>query len=221
MVTLPIDTTSAAAQAESSAPSRELGRDEFLRLLVAKLENQDPLNPATDTEFVAQLATFSSLEQLISVNDNLEAISGSQSQLINAQALDLIGKEALVESGNSLRIKDGQPDTIVYAIPQQARDATLTLIGPDGAPVRVFELETTPSGRLTLDWDGTDEDGEPLADGDYTIKLNVTDAEGDPMSIALFRSLHIDGVSFFAGEIALVSGDREIPFERILEIREG
>jgi flagellar basal-body rod modification protein FlgD len=224
MSTLSLDPLTAAAEAaaaQGSPPARTLGREEFLRLLVAQLENQDPLHPLTDTEFVAQLATFSSLEQLISVNDNLQSLAFGQGQLVNAQALGLIGKEALVEAGGGLRIKDGKPDTLVYAIPRQAQQATLTLVDSAGATVRTLELETTPNGRVTLAWDGTDEEGKPLPDGDYSIKISATALDGEPMSIALFRSLRIDGVSFAGGEIALVSGDREIPFEKILEIRAG
>ncbi len=216
-----VTTAQQAASAERPDIARDLGRDEFLALLVAKLENQDPLEPAKDTEFVAELATFSSLEQLITVNDNLEGLSSSQSQLINAQALDLIGREALIESGNELRIKNGNPDTIVYAVPRQARDLSLTVLDSSGELVRNFELEKSPNGRVTLDWDGTDADGNKLADGDYQIKINAVDTQGEPMSIALFRSLKIDGVNFFDGKIALIAGDRELPYEMILEIRAG
>ncbi len=219
-----IDTVTTAQQAASSERvdiAKDLGRDEFLALLVAKLENQDPLEPAKDTEFVAELATFSSLEQLITVNDNLEVLSSSQSQLINAQALDLIGREALIESGNELRIKNGDPDTIVYAVPRQARDLSLSVLDSSGELVRNFELEKSPNGRVTLDWDGTDADGNKLPDGDYQIKINAVDTQGEPMSIALFRSLKIDGVNFFDGKIALIAGDRELPYEMILEIRAG
>ena len=91
----------------------QLGQSDFLQLLVAKLENQDPLSPSEDTEFIAQLAQFSSLEQLVSANDNLLALSVGQSQILNAQALTLIGKEARVESGSQVRIHNGRPDTIV------------------------------------------------------------------------------------------------------------
>jgi flagellar basal-body rod modification protein FlgD len=216
-----VGAAAASAGARETLPTQELGRDEFLRLLVTKLQNQDPLNPSEDTEFISQLATFSSLEQLIAVNDNLQTIGASQGQLINAQALNLIGKEALVESGNEVRIKDGVPDKIVYAVPRQAGEATLTIRDSQGAVVRTIELERDPQGRVTLDWDGTDQDGDLLPDGDYQLDLHVTDTAGDPMAIGLYRSLRIDGVAFVDGEISLVSGDREIPFELILEIREG
>jgi flagellar basal-body rod modification protein FlgD len=170
---------------------------------------------------VEQLATFSSLEQLISVNHNLEALGRDQALLINSQALGLIGKDALVEAGGELRIKDGQADTLVYAIPREAQHATLKVLDSTGAVVRTIQLEKSPGGRVTLDWDGTGDNGEPLPDGDYTFEVEAQDEDGEPMSIPFFRSLHIDGVSFTDAGIALVSGDREIAFETILEFRAG
>jgi flagellar basal-body rod modification protein FlgD len=217
--TPPVDP--AAAPPSLVFADKLLGKDDFLRLLVAKLENQNPLEPAEDTEFVAQLATFSSLEQLITVNDNLESLGVAQGQLINAQALTLIGKQALVESPGSLTIRNGVPDEIVYAMPVEAGSATLRVLGPDGQVVRTFELETTPQGSVTIDWDGTDEAGNALADGDYRIEVEAMDAEGEPLDVPVFLSVSIDAVHFLGGTIALISGNREIPFEAILEIRAG
>lgn len=207
------------AAAAEAAGANALGREEFLKLLIAQLENQDPMQPAQDTEFVAQLATFSSLEQLITANDNLELLSLGQANLINSQVLNLIGKEALMESDGQIRIVQGAPEQIVYALPRAAQEATLTIYGPDGIPVRVLELEKTPSGRVTVDWDGLDDEGEPLSDGEYRFAVQARDLDGSPMSVAVFESLPIDGVTFADTGITLVSGDREIPFELIMEIR--
>jgi len=209
----------AAAAAQQNALTQGLGRDEFLKLLIAQLENQDPLEPAKDTEFVAQMATFSSLEQLINANDNLEALALGQTSLVNSQALNLIGKSALVEAGSQFHIGNGKPEELVYILPQPAESAQLTLYASDGTPVHTFELETTPNGRVTLAWDGKDLDGKPVPDGDYRIEISATDGKGEPIPIALFKSLPIDGVNFLDGGFTLVSGDREIPFELILEIR--
>ena len=72
-------------------PKNELGKEDFLKLLVAQLTHQDPTNPMNDTEFVAQLATYSSLEQQMTMNKNLEALIMQQSLSTAAQATALIG----------------------------------------------------------------------------------------------------------------------------------
>jgi len=209
------------ASAQAALAPSELGREDFLRLLIAQLENQDPMQPAKDTEFVAQLATFSSLEQLISANERLDALGVGQASLINAQALDLIGKNALVEAGGTVRVDGGVPEQLVYVVPRPLESVTLGIRAADGTLLRTFELENSPNGRITLDWDGTDEQGVPLANGSYDIVINATDSTGAPAAIALFKSLPIDGVNFSSEGIALVSGDREIPFGMIMEIRAG
>jgi flagellar basal-body rod modification protein FlgD len=219
MTTTPIDAATPAPGL--SIPSELLGKDDFLRLLVAKLENQNPLEPAEDSEFVAQLATFSSLEQLISVNQNLESLGVAQNQLINAQALTLIGKRALVESPGSLTVKNGVPDEIVYAMPPDARSATLRIVAQDGTVVRSFSLDPTPDGSVTIPWDGKDDSGSLVADGDYEIEVEAVDGQGKPVDVPLFLSVAIDAVHFLGGSIMLVSANREIPFESILEIRAG
>ncbi len=210
-----------APQPSASAPPSlgELGRSDFLRLLIAQLEHQDPLQPARDREFVAELATFSSLEQLIGVNQNLRQLALAQATLVNAQALNLIGKEALVESGDTIEVRRGLPSRLVYALPRPAARATLTILRPDGSPLRVFELERTPGGRFVLPWDGTDADGRPVPDGSYRFEVHATDLQGEPMALALFQALPIDGVQFGAEGVTLVSGTQEIPFDRIVEIR--
>jgi flagellar basal-body rod modification protein FlgD len=210
-----------AAEAASAAAeaTQDLGREEFLSLLIAQLQNQDPLNPAEDTEFISQLATFSSLEQLIAANDNLINLAIGQASLVNAQALSLIGMEALVEVGDEIEITDGVPHQLVYVVPQEAESATLRIYDDEDNLVRTIELETTPNGRVTLPWDGTDDEGNPLEDGTYRIEVTATDLEGEPLAIALFRALTIDGVNFGPEGVSLVSGDREVLFEDILEIR--
>ncbi|HEU4402291.1 MAG TPA: flagellar hook capping FlgD N-terminal domain-containing protein [Candidatus Polarisedimenticolia bacterium] len=210
------------AQVASSTKSpHALGKDEFLKLLVAQLEHQDPLTPKADTEFVAQLATFSSLEQLMTANTNLTSIAAGQGSLLDAQALGLIGKEALVAGGDAVHVRQGKPDLIMYALPGPAREATLTLYGKDGAPVRTFRLDPGADGRVLLPWDGTDESGKPLADGDYRIEASATGASGEKLNVSLFRSLTIDAVDFGGEGISLVSGGQAIPFGSIVEIRAG
>lgn len=83
----------------AKTPSQELGKDEFLRLLVAQLQNQDPMNPMEDTDFIAQLAQFSTLEQTTKMFNSLEAFRTSMNVLVSqsllTQGAALIGKEAV------------------------------------------------------------------------------------------------------------------------------
>jgi flagellar basal-body rod modification protein FlgD len=90
---------------------KELGKDDFLNLLIAQLKNQDPLNPMKDQEFIAQLATFSSLEQVSNMNKNLEEFLKQQSYQNATVASTMIGKEITSIEGEkgvvaSVKIED-------------------------------------------------------------------------------------------------------------------
>jgi len=99
-----------------------LGKDDFLNLLITQLQNQDPLSPMDSTEFSAQLAQFSSLEQLSNVNENLETLLLYQGSLNNSQAVSFIGK-TITASGDSVLITDGIPDNIHFELAGDASNA--------------------------------------------------------------------------------------------------
>jgi len=209
-----------AAQANAARSRAAVGKDDFLKLLVTQLQHQDPLSPASDTEFLAQLATFSSLEQLMEANKNLLGIAIGQMDLVNAQALSLIGKEVLVGGSEEIELRNGAADRIVYALPGPVQEATLTIYGPDGSPVRTIALDPSATGRRTVDWDGTANDGTLLPDGTYRIEIRAVGFDGQPVEVGTFLALVIDGVSFDGG-LFLVAGDRIVPFDKIVEIRGG
>src|SRR5690625_1979922 len=78
---------------ERSTPSSELGKDDFLKILMAQIQNQDPLNPMDDTEFVSQMTTFSTLEQMMNMNESITQLVGNQMMSPIIQYSHLIGKE--------------------------------------------------------------------------------------------------------------------------------
>src|SRR5690625_5259322 len=96
-----IDSSFYLANTEQRRPSSELGKDEFLKILMAQLQNQDPLNPLDDKDFIAQMATFSSLEQLMNMSESIDALV--QNQLISpiVQYSHMIGKEVTYVGENA------------------------------------------------------------------------------------------------------------------------
>ncbi|HUJ19201.1 MAG TPA: flagellar hook capping FlgD N-terminal domain-containing protein [Nitrospirota bacterium] len=92
-------TTGAASGSSTVPPSQELGKDDFLKLFMAQLQAQDPLNPMDSSQFTTQLAQFSSLEQLTNINTQLTSLVQVQSSQQNATATDLIGKQVQLTTG--------------------------------------------------------------------------------------------------------------------------
>ena len=94
-ITTTSTTSTSTASAVSTATNDTLGKDAFLRLLIAELSNQDPLNPMDDREFVSQMATFSSLEQMQNMNKTLESMAESN----KFSAVQYIGKAVAFMKG--------------------------------------------------------------------------------------------------------------------------
>ena len=100
--------------------SNELGKDEFLKLLITQLKYQDPLSPMEDKEFIAQMAQFSSLEQMIEMNKKLDSISNTEEGK-RTSALSLLGKNVGISGGENIyygkvtgiRFVSGEPKIIV------------------------------------------------------------------------------------------------------------
>jgi len=78
------DSSASGAVSAKSSSSQEIGKNEFLKLLITQLQNQDPMNPVDNQEFIAQMANFSSLEQLISINEAVSKLAGTSEETASA-----------------------------------------------------------------------------------------------------------------------------------------
>ncbi|MFQ5720041.1 MAG: flagellar hook assembly protein FlgD [Acidobacteriota bacterium] len=218
---IPVDLSGLVGESTTPAFTPSLGRDDFLKLLVTKLANQDPLTPAQDTEFISQLAQFSQLEQAIKSNENLADLSAGQSSLINAQALSLIGRDVVVDTQGAMRLDGARADPMLVRVPEGTVTAGISIFDPSGLPVRTVALSDLKPGQQTFVWDGADDAGHTLPDGDYTFDVTAQDAAGENLDVESFMVLGIEGVNFRGGLPILVSGSQEVPFEGIVEIRDA
>lgn len=195
-----------------------MGKQEFLQLLVAQLKNQDPLNPSNPEEMAAQLAQFSSLEQLVNVNEQLAAQTESNAlmagALNNSTAVGMLGKEVLA-AGDGVTVTGSGGETVTVGVDGTGGSATLTLYAPDGTEVGSRQVGPVGGGRQEIEL-GTLADGvEP---GRYRYELTVDTPEGEPVTVQTFERTRVDGVRYTAQGPLLVSGRREISLADVVEI---
>jgi flagellar basal-body rod modification protein FlgD len=179
--------TVATSTDTESLASTSLGQEDFLKLLITQLENQDPLNPQDSTEFTAQLAQFSSLEQLTNINtalSNLQTIVFSQN---NASITSLLGKSVL-SYGNEIPVVSGQSADIKYDLAQDASLVTVDIYDSSDNLVRTISPGSQSAGRQTVTFDGLDSSGNPLASGTYYYKVSATTLEGNSISATSYSS---------------------------------
>jgi len=198
---------------------KELGRDAFLRLLVAQLEHQDPLNPMESSEFTAQLAQFSSLEQLFNINDNLEAIKDTKDEQVPENLLDYIGKEVRSDQ-NSIAVYDGQGSGVSYSLAEPG-DVIISIFNSQGSEVRTIYQSGQESGEYDFYFDGKNNNGDPVPDGEYTFTVQAVDTAGSPIVVNSGLSGLVTAVTYQGNIPYLVVGDQLISPQYITEVSLG
>lgn len=198
---------------------KELGKDAFLRLLVAQLEHQDPLNPMESADFTAQLAQFSSLEQLFNINDNLTAIKETKSEEVSENLLDYIGKEVKSDQ-NKIAVYDGKSSGVTYSLSEPG-DVIISVFDSDGAEIRTIYQRDQAAGEHDFYFDGNNSNGDPVSDGDYSFTVQAVDSTGSAIAVDAGLSGLVTAVTYQGGVPYLVVGDQLISPQYITEVRLG
>jgi flagellar basal-body rod modification protein FlgD len=204
---------------DATRGSNELGKDQFVQLLMAQLRNQDPTSPVDSQAFVAQLAQFSSLEQMQGMSSRLDALVLAQAASNQTQTADLVGKDVLFKT-DRVELPAVGGTVVSGELSAEAASVTVTISDEDGKTVRTLKLGPAEAGAFDIPWDGRDEAGVPLPAGEYTVKLAAADLQGDSVDIESRGKGFVGGVSFANGYPELMVGGRKIKLSDVLEIVE-
>jgi len=215
-----ISTLTDNGTASSATKSKSLDKDAFLKLLTTQLQNQDPLNPTDSTEFTAQLAQFSSLEQLTNVNATLNTLNLYQASINNAQAVGFIGKD-IIANGNSIEKKSGQPVSCDYELPAAAKSVVVTIYDATGNFVRDYQKTALAAGQQSLTWDGRDRNGNTVADGAYTFEVQAVDQKGAKLNVTTFSKGTVTGVTFEDGITYLITGKNKTAIGNVTQVTQA
>lgn len=198
--------------------SAVMGKEDFMMLLVAQLKNQDPLSPDDPTEFTAQLAQFSSLEQLYNLNDSMESLAASNADSDRLSTLGTIGKDVVFEGDKTTF--SGEPIEFGYSLSGPASAVTISL-KQDGATLATLNGSDLTKGNHFLTWDGLTDDGSPAPIGDYDIVIDAQSASEDPILAAPLIRSEVTGVDLAGstgGTLVTLAG--EVAFNKIIGVFE-
>lgn len=179
--------------------NKALGRDAFLKLLVAQLKHQDPLKPQDNAQFVAELAQFSSLEQAMGMNDRLDLLSMQSQGLQNSQVVGLVGKQATVRGSLVTSDGTGLGIPVAFSLDSAADKTTVSIRDQSGRAVRTLDLGERGSGIARITWDGRDDAGNIQPAGTYSVAVTATNASGSPISVSQETRGNVQAVSFDKG----------------------
>ncbi|MEK9751713.1 MAG: flagellar hook assembly protein FlgD [Rhodospirillaceae bacterium] len=216
-----VDNSTALSGSQSAQAKSKLDEDlnQFLNLLVAQLQNQDPLDPLDANEFTSQLVQFASVEQQIYQNSNLEKLLNLQETNQISQMVDFIGNRIEFES-QQLPVENGQAD-FTYTMPVGVREATINISNAAGLNVFYTDAEVDP-GKHTFKWNGQDKYGNPVPDGTYNLLVSAKDAFGKltpPEQYTVFGTVTGAGVDNGATKL-FVGDDVDVDIETILSVKQ-
>lgn len=198
---------------------KTISKDEFLKLFTLQLKYQNPLNPMDNAEFTAQLAQFSSLEQLTNINSQFKNLLLYQNSLQNTLAANLIGKEVGI-SGDEIHLRGSAEAGFV--INSDAPAAKISIYDLNGRLVREDSMANLRAGYNSYSWDGRDLAGDRMPDGNYRMEVEATDLQGKKMNAETMTYGNVTGIRFVNNTTRLViNNSRDITMSDIYEIKGG
>lgn len=199
--------------------SNKLGKQEFLRLLMAQLGQQDPTAPVDSQAFIAQLAQFASLELMHNANGHLESLMLAQAAANQTAATQLVGKEILFRTEN-VTLHEGETARVSARLAGPAENVTVVIVGPSGSPVRTLQVGAREAGALDVEWDGRDDAGNTLPPGDYKVRITASGSDGKPVEVEQRGRGRVSGVSFENGYPELIVGAQKLKLASVVEVNE-
>ncbi len=197
----------------------KMGKDEFLKLFMHQLKNQDPMSPMKGEEFSNHMAMFSQLEQQINMNKNLEKMLEQKSDN-KMDAVNFIGKEIEGSHASFSHDKNGV-SAVNFEIPQDANELHLDIVNDRGEIVRAVDLGQKTKGPIDFKWDGKNDKNEMAETGRYFYKVAAKDMNGQPISVGETVKGRVTGVTTQNGNVFLLVGEQKVELKDIQVIRES
>jgi flagellar basal-body rod modification protein FlgD len=211
--------TTSTAQAAGVVGSQQLAGNfnTFLKLLTSQLQHQDPLNPLDTNQFTQQLVEFASVEQQVNMNSNLQTLISMQQTSESLQALQLVGANVTINSSAATLSKaTGSPATWGFSSPSPATGA-VTITSSTGQ-VALTGTISLSAGSQSFTWNGQGNNGVAWPDGNYTLSINATGANGQPVTVSTQVQGTISSIDVSKNPPQVTVGGQSYPISAIQSI---
>jgi flagellar basal-body rod modification protein FlgD len=205
------DTTATKAATED-----KLGRDSFLKMFIAQMNNQDPLNPMDISQMSSQLAQYSSLEQLLNINSNLESIEGVQNSSNRYQSIDMIGKEVQADS-STLVLDNGKAAKGLFYLDETA-NCTVQIFDENGTSIRKIDLGVLEPGNNEFEWDGFDDSKKLYKSGQFTYEVIAINNNNSVISVDKSIKGIVTGINLSDEEPVIYVNSTPLSMSQIINV---
>lgn len=209
------------ADANQSKPggNKGLGQQDFLRLMVAQVQNQDPMQPQANGEFLSQLAQFSTNDGITNMQKSLQQMASSLQSNQALQASALVGRKVLVQSEHLTLGPEGSVTTAIDMVPGVS-NLNAYIYSEGGELVKTIPLGQPKPGLFQFPWDGTDSDNQRKEAGTYKVRVSGT-YDGKEQDLWTMTTSNVDSVSIdpYAGALKLnVAGVGGVTLDQVRQI---
>lgn len=194
-----------------------LGKDDFLKLLVTQMKNQDPLDPMDGTEYTAQLAQFSSLEALQNIDTEIKNLKATQAAANNSRAADYLGRN-VTAAGDGFDLAGGEISDLRFRLDAGAVETYVKVYDSAGSYVASIDMGARAAGEHLITWDGADSQGAVMPDGTYYAEVIAVDGNGSAVSAETVFSGLATEINFRDDTAYVRVGGREVTLADIRRI---
>ena len=180
-------------QAKSETKKTELDQQAFLNLMVTQLKNQDPMKPMESSDFLSQIAQFSTVNGIGGLQKSLTTMATALQSSQALQASTMVGRDVVIPR-DSFQYITGGTAPIATTLDQAASNVSISITDANGAIVRHEQLGPKDVGSINYRWDGTRDDGQAAASGKYTVKISAT-IDGTPTALTPAVRARVDSVT--------------------------
>jgi len=203
--------------AKRSGGSDKLGKDEFMKLLMAQVTHQDPLNPMDSKGMMDQLTNMGSLEQLVNLNTNVSKLHATQEDMMRANTFSFLDKDVTIRGGG-VPVSGGQAPGLQYTIARGANSVKVNILNAQGEPVRQLDVGAQGPGAHTVTWDGQNASGQPVADGFYRYTVLAQDKDNQSVPVDMYVRGKVSGVRFENGRPKLTVNGSDVDIRDVIEM---
>jgi flagellar basal-body rod modification protein FlgD len=221
-VSTTISSTATAAPTTTAADYMKkttgLNKDDFMKLFITQLQNQDPLNPQDSAAMVTQMAQITQVEQSYNTNTNLQSLLSAAGNSASMSAVSFIGK-TITAQGSQVKLSAGSQPLLNYNLPNAANQVQVAIQDSNGRTVRTMTTGNNAAGDGSQVWDGKDSNNMPLPAGLYSFSVTGLKTDGSSFSGTPLIKAVVDGVKMDQGASVLTAGGIDVPLANVTTVK--